>query len=30
MNHADNDIANVIIDVIMRELDSSLFDLFIE
>lgn len=30
MNHADNDIANAIIDVIMRELDSSPFDLFIE
>lgn len=30
MNHADNDIANVIIDVIMKALDSSPFDLFIE
>lgn len=30
MNHADNDIANAIIDVIMRELNSFPFDLFIE
>lgn len=30
MNHADNNIANAIIDVIMRELDSFPFDLFIE